>query len=637
MPFDVRDLIALRRVTSFDASPDGTWLAVAAQEHDEERGRYRSSLWRVPRDGSEPQRLLAEGFEASAPCFRSDGSLAFLSDRDPENLDEAPEKGSPSQVWVWRDGTLERLTDEALGVSAFRCARQGDRMVLVVPYVEGVPRDAQRERAKVRKEKGPSVLRYTDLPVRFWDHWVPEAVPHFVVVDASGRHDLTPEAAGAYRNASWDLSADGSTLVSTHQRMGVHRLPVEAVEVFDLARRTSVLLRDEDDLSHGPLCVDATGQRIAVSTTRWHEGRTAPDALWVGSVSGEGMVWDDGERVQLHPSAFDGDTVVCTADIDGDTAVYRVTAPGPDGGAVRVSGPGSWGSLCARDPRLGVHHGTLHPPEVAHLEDGPITSLAGDVPEATVTHHHTPVSDGAEVAWWLVRPKGAEGPLPTLLWIHGGPIGAWGDQWHWRWNALVMADAGWQVVLPNPRGSTGYGQPFIDGIWGNTWGARCFDDLMDLTDVLEADERVDAQRIVAMGGSFGGYMTNWIGTQTDRFAALITHASLFSFGTFYGTTDLPAFWRHMLGSDPWSDRAAFERYSPDRHIAGWRTPVLVIHGEKDYRVPISEALFLFEALRAHDVDAELLVFPDENHWVLKPPNIEAWYDAVTDFLTRRAP
>jgi len=628
--FDVRALVALRRVTSFDASPDGTWLAVAVQEVDPDTAQYRSSLWRVARDGGQAEPLLEGLFDASAPCFRADGSLAFLSDRDPDQPDERPEKGAKKQVWSWRDGELARLTDEALGVSAFRCA--ADRMVLVVPFLEGIDRDAQREHAKTRKEKGPSVLRYADLPVRSWDHWVPEAVPHFVVVDGQGRRDLTPEAGEHYRDASWDLSADGSTLVSSHRRPGPFRLFVWDLEVFDLDAGTSSIIRGDHEQTFGNIAVDATGRRIAASTSRWVEGRKAPEALWVGDRSGSGALWDDGEELWLHPAAWSGDTLVCTAAVEGDAAVFHVTETGRE----RVTGAGTFGAVCRSAPELAIHHGTLHPPEVAHVRNGRLTTLSGDTPQADVSHHLTEVSDGASVAWWMVRPKGVEGPLPTLLWIHGGPISSWGDQWHWRWNALVMASAGWQVVLPNPRGSTGYGQAFVDGIWGNTWGGRCYDDLMELTDVLQADPRVDADRVVAMGGSFGGYMTNWIGTQTDRFAALITHASVFSYGTFYGTTDMPPYWRHMLGAHPWRDRDDFERYSPDRHVGGWKTPVLVIHGEKDYRVPISEGLYLFEALRAHDVDAELMVFPDENHWILKPRNVEAWYDAVVDYLGRKA-
>jgi dipeptidyl aminopeptidase/acylaminoacyl peptidase len=209
------------------------------------------------------------------------------------------------------------------------------------------------------------------------------------------------------------------------------------------------------------------------------------------------------------------------------------------------------------------------------------------------------------------------------------------DGWHWRWNPLLAVAAGYAVALPNPRGSTGFGQDFIQGIWGNVWGDQCYKDLMAVTDALERRADVDPQRIMAMGGSFGGYMTNWIGTQTQRFKCLITHASIATMAQFTGTTDHPAWWYlEMGGEDPYADPERFDRYAPLRHIKQWKTPVLIIHGELDYRCPINEGLNLFEALQYHGVDSELLVFPDENHWILKPKNIVAWYESVLEFIGR---
>jgi dipeptidyl aminopeptidase/acylaminoacyl peptidase len=198
----------------------------------------------------------------------------------------------------------------------------------------------------------------------------------------------------------------------------------------------------------------------------------------------------------------------------------------------------------------------------------------------------------------------------------------------------VLAARGYVVALPNPRGSTGTGQAFLEGIWGNAWGAQCYEDVMAWADTLERRSDVDASRMVAMGGSFGGYMTNWIGGSTDRFRALVTHASLYHLSSFWAVTDHPSFFRLMLGEDPIGDPLTFERYSPHTRVQHWRTPALVIHGEKDYRVPIGEALALFETLQSMGVPSELLVFPDENHWILRPRNVEAWYEAVLDFLAR---
>jgi dipeptidyl aminopeptidase/acylaminoacyl peptidase len=225
-----------------------------------------------------------------------------------------------------------------------------------------------------------------------------------------------------------------------------------------------------------------------------------------------------------------------------------------------------------------------------------------------------------------------------MLWIHGGPIGMDADGWHWRWNPLLAVSEGYAVALPNPRGSTGFGQEFIQGIWGNVWGGQCFEDLMSVTDAIESRKDVDPLRVMAMGGSFGGYMTNWIGTQTARFRCLITHASIFTMAQFVGVTDHPAWWYlEMGGEDPYQDPPHFDRYAPVKHIRNWKTPTLIIHGELDYRCPISEGLYLFEALQYHKVPSELLIFPDENHWILKPKNAVTWYETVFDFASRHMP
>jgi dipeptidyl aminopeptidase/acylaminoacyl peptidase len=187
-----------------------------------------------------------------------------------------------------------------------------------------------------------------------------------------------------------------------------------------------------------------------------------------------------------------------------------------------------------------------------------------------------------------------------------------------------MLEAGFAVALPNARGSTGYGHDWAAEVWAD-WGGRCFDDLMRVTEALES--RKDVGKIAAMGGSFGGYMTAWIGGNTERFAALVDHAGLYDLRAFKGVTDFPGFFSAMIGGD-------LERWSPHRFVDRWKTPTLVIHGDKDYRVPVGEALSLFEALQTRGVPSELLLFPDENHWILKPRNVRQWYEAVIEFLGR---
>jgi dipeptidyl aminopeptidase/acylaminoacyl peptidase len=256
-------------------------------------------------------------------------------------------------------------------------------------------------------------------------------------------------------------------------------------------------------------------------------------------------------------------------------------------------------------------------------------SLPGTLTEITAAS-----PDGTAVRSWLVLP-GDTTPAPLLLWIHGGPLGSW-NSWSWRWNPWLLAAQGYAVLLPDPALSTGYGQDFLQRGWG-AWGAATFDDLMAATDAACAHPRVDATRTAAMGGSFGGYMANWVAGHTDRFAAIVTHASVWALDQFGSTTDAAYYWRREMTPQ----MAAAN--SPHPFVGRIATPMLVIHGDKDYRVPIGEALRLwYELLTSSGLPADendatphrFLYFPTESHWVLGPQHAKIWYQVVIAFLAR---
>ncbi len=239
--------------------------------------------------------------------------------------------------------------------------------------------------------------------------------------------------------------------------------------------------------------------------------------------------------------------------------------------------------------------------------------------------------DGQPVRAWLVLPESASAahPAPLLLWVHGGPMSSW-NAWSWRWNPWLMAARGYAVLLPDPALSTGYGQEFIARGY-HDWGARPFADIMAVTEPVLARPDIDADRAGMMGGSYGGYMANWMAGHTDRFKAIVSHAGLWALDQMFGTTDHPMFWRPQFG-DPLTQPGMYEANSPNRHIEQIRTPMLVIHGNKDYRVPVSEALRLWWDLSRYGAEAKFLYFPDENHWILTPGHARIWYETVFAFL-----
>ena len=663
MTYNVEQHIALSRVSEVAASPCGTWLAVAVQRLDRDGAKYTSDIWKLPVDGSAATQLTRGECKDGSPGFRHDGALAFLSNRQPNEIKPDEEAEKRMQVWILPGdgGEPKQLTDEPLGVDAFRFARRAPRLVLFAPVIPGVAQELQRETSSKRSKNGPSARRFKSQPVRHWDHWLHDNhdLPntHLIACDAAGgnRVDLTPEAKAEFAiEPALDVSADGRWVVATRQSPGRDRELDTTLLLIDIESKSSRILGAADAVTFEPPVFSPDGRTIAaVRLTRSPTTVIRPLLTLFDVAGGEmrrlGAQWDRWPNQVLWSA--DGRRMYFSTDDAGHTPVFAIDAA--DGSVERITSRACGGvhsnlELLADGRIAGIRSTLLDAPECFVVQAQPdstpsalarLCAFAGAHDWAEVESFSVASTDGVPIQSFLVKPKGRaakdSGPLPLVLWIHGGPIGMDQDGWHWRWNPLLLAAQGYAVLLPNPRGSTGFGQEFIQGIWGNVWGDQCYKDLMAVTDAVVARPDIDAARSMAMGGSFGGYMTNWIGTQTARFDCLITHASVATMAQFTGTTDHPAWWYlEMGGENPYADMERFDRYAPIRYVKDWKSPVLIIHGERDYRCPINEGLNLFEALQYHGVDSELLVFPDENHWILKPRNVVAWYQAVIEFTAR---
>jgi len=242
-------------------------------------------------------------------------------------------------------------------------------------------------------------------------------------------------------------------------------------------------------------------------------------------------------------------------------------------------------------------------------------------------------SDKARVQSFVVKPPqfDAKQKYPVLFLIHGGPQGAWGESWSYRWNPQVFAAAGFVVVMPNPRGSTGYGQQFTDDI-NQDWAGKVLDDINATVDYVANQPWADASRFAAAGGSYGGYMVNWLLGHSTRFKAFVSHAGVFDLKSMAGETEELWFPAWEFKGMPWENPEVYEKWSPSNSILNFRTPTLVIHGELDYRVPVGQGLQLFTALQMQKVPSKLLLYPDEGHWILKPQNSMLWYNSAIEWL-----
>lgn len=402
--------------------------------------------------------------------------------------------------------------------------------------------------------------------------------------------------------------------------------------------RTTLVEEPGVDLDHPVIAPDCTA--VAFTRETHSTPTSAPRITLCCMRFGQDAVELAGEWDRWPSSvawSADSSTLIVTADDGGRGPIFCVD---PRSGAVARITDDDFTYTDVRPAPGGVIYALRSsyavPPHPVRIDpDGTVTELpCFDAPElpGTLTEVTATAADGTPIRSWLTLPEGDE-PAPLVLWIHGGPLGSW-NSWHWRWNPWLLTAQGYAVLMPDPGLSTGYGQDFIARGWG-AWGAEPYTDLMAATDAACAHPRIDASRTAAMGGSFGGYMANWIAGHTERFKAIVTHASLWALDQFGPTTDGAYWWAREMTPE------MAQHNSPHRFVGDIATPMLVIHGDKDYRVPIGEALRLWYELLTHsrlpadengDSPHRFLYYPTENHWVLSPQHAKIWYQVVVAFL-----
>ncbi|WP_336205843.1 S9 family peptidase [Nonomuraea sp. LPB2021202275-12-8] len=639
---DIRDYVAIPRVLSLKLSPDGSHLVSAVQALNPDGKSYGTALWSIPVDG-EPYRLTRSAKGETAADFTASGDLLFTSARpDPTDKDATDEVPA---LWLLprAGGEARQVASRPGGIGAFRTA--GDVVVFASDVLDG-EEAAEEERRKARKDAGISAILHEGYPVRYWDHDLgPGRTRLFAARLGDDRledvRELTPAPGEALRDTSFTLTPDGSTVIASWRvelSGGQHRSDLVAIDVAGRERRT--LFSEEGWDFRGPVAVSPDGARVACVRERLTgEDVSSRSELWIGDLAnGEGRAY----APDLFPMdvewAPDSSAVFVVADHQGRRPVFRVPLTG-EHARLTQDDAAYVGLNAAADGRFvyALHSGIALAPGPARIDvaTGEVVDLPSPAPRpevpGTLTEISATADDGATIRAWLVLPEGASAasPAPFLLWIHGGPVASWND-WQWRWQSWIMAQHGYAVLMPDPCLSTGYGQEMIDRGWGD-WGPRTMADLDAIVDVALARDDIDSDRIGAMGGSFGGYMANWVAGHSDRYRAIVTHASLWNLDQFAGTTDAAMYWQREFGA-PGSDRYA--KLSPHHALDKISTPMLVIHGDKDYRVPIGEALRLWWDLRRSEVESKFLYFPDENHWILKPGNTVAWYETVLAFLAQ---
>ena len=646
-PFTAERMLELQRISEHQLSPDGSLAAFTVQGVNVEANTKPRQIWVTPLNGGTPRKLTNEG-NNWRPRWSPDGkALLFLSSRS----------GSAQVWWMNADGTGARqVTSLATETDAVSWVSDGKRIVFTSEVYPDCSTDAcNKEKLDAEAKSKVKARIYTSLLYRHWDTWQGARRKHIFLMPLEGGvpKDLTPGARDVPPFSlgggdDYALAPDGNEIcfvmntdpepaTSTNSDLFVVSLtePGEPRKVVDNPAADAGPVYSPD----GRYIAYRAQSRPGFESDRWRlmlleresgrsTSRTETLDLNVGGYSWAPdskrifLVLEDRGRANIHMLPIAGGAsraVVAGASHmddpqftpDGRTMIYAEHSGSSPMEIYRASSVGGAPVALTR-----LNEPIMSRTTLTRLEDFWV-----DAP------------DRARVHSFVVKPPDFDKSkkYPVLFLIHGGPQGAWGESWSYRWNPQVFAAAGFVVVMPNPRGSTGYGQKFTDEVSGD-WGGKAYDDIMAVTDYVAAQPWADAGRFAAAGGSYGGYMVNWLLGHTERFKAFVSHAGVYDLPSMGGETEELWFTKWEFGGLPWQTPETYAKWSPSQHAYKFKTPTLVIHGEQDFRVPYGQGLQLFTALKMNNVPSKLLIFPDEGHWILKPQNTELWYRTFLDWV-----
>ncbi|MFS0770886.1 prolyl oligopeptidase family serine peptidase [Sphingomonas sp. 1P08PE] len=652
-PLTIQDVTMLSRVGAPTASKDGRWLVWAQREIDLAADRGRYDLWRLDlaKRGAKPEKLAAEpDVNENDPQIVGD-TVYFTSDKG----------GGDGAVWAipLAGGTPRKLTGFQGGFGGFRVAPDASKLVVWADRKPGAPSLAPAMEKKAAD--AGSGRTYDQLFVRHWDTWADGTRSQLFVLPLTAEGapgdgtavigtlvgDTPSRPFGGVEEVAW--SPDGRTLYFALREAGRIEATSTNLDIFSVPADGSAAptnLTAGNDATDNLPTVSPDGRQLAYFAMKRPTFEADRQVLMIrdlasGQTRAVTEAWD--RSVASIAWAPDGRSLYVTADDTQETPLFRVDAA--TGKVTRLTVQGHVAAVAVVPKGAVVALDSLTAPDDYYLVTRPnraqrLTSVNADrlagIDMPTVTRFSFTGANSDTVWGYAVRPAGTTGKVPVAFMVHGGPQGSSNNSWSYRWNPAVFAGAGYGLVAVDFHGSTGYGQGFTDSI-SNNWGGWPLEDLQKGFAAATAKFGwLDGDRACALGASYGGYMMNWIeGQWPDRFKCIVQHDGVFDARAMAYETEELWFdeWEHG-GKTYYEDPQAFEKWNPVNFVDRWKTPMLVITGEKDFRIPYTQGLAAFTALQRRAVPSRLLVFPNENHWVLKPKNSRQWYGEVIGWMDR---
>jgi dipeptidyl aminopeptidase/acylaminoacyl peptidase len=649
-PFHVEDMQKLSRLGGTRISPDGRWVAFTVTRSDVAKNRMVTNIWKVAAAGGEAEQLTFSERGANAGLRWSPDSryLYFVSNRvdNKRQIFRLPIGG----------GEAKQISNVPTGVGDYFLSPDGKTIAIVASVFPQCADMACNEKAAKEHDDDPVKARViTDIPFRRWDEWVDGKRNHLFVMPADGGEvrDLTP---GDVDSPIWTeaggeevaFSPDGREIAFSRYSENESLTANSDLYVMPASGGTPKAVTTNKAFDATP-SYSPDGRYIAYSATlrpmaesdltrlflydrRTGESRNLFEAV---DRSIDSYVWAPDSKSLYVTFADRGEMPIARLDVDTLKLTRLVTAGTVSD--VDISKDGGFLVFSKMD--------FSHPKELARLEvhgsasqtPTPLTHLNAevlrDIDFGEASSFTFPGWHGEAVQAWQVKPPNFDPnrKYPLLLMMHGGPEGSWDNNFHYRWNAQLFAAAGYVVVAPNFHGSSGFGLTFQDSIKGQ-WGGAPYEDQMKAVDVGLTWPYIDATRIAAAGASYGGYMANWVEGHTDRFRAIVSHDGLYDLTTMFYSSDFVGGLKQEFHATPWENPQTLIDQAPATFAKNFKTPMLIVHGGRDYRVDASQGLAMFQILQAMHVPSKLLFFEEENHWVLKPGDNILWYHQVLDWL-----